>query len=203
LKALSPGKDTRLAGMAVSPDGKSLAVAGDKIVYRWSLPAGDLLPALPLKDYVSGVAFSPDGTTLYTAGRTVQAIDLANSGALKKLKGHDSVFRGFSLAGPAGDPKGQILAAVWHAQVKIWNLKTYEETPIKIQAGAISSGVLRPDGRVFALADGAIRLWDLQTGREMPPLPSSLGGAALVAFSPDGSQLACAAGATIQIHKMD
>ena len=40
VKVLSAGKDQRVAGMAVSPDGKTLAVAGDKIVTGMAYWAG-------------------------------------------------------------------------------------------------------------------------------------------------------------------
>jgi WD40 repeat protein len=67
---LLPGHGA-LTGLALSPDGGTLAVAGDG-VQLWRTSAGQrigtALPASGSKGGYGGVAFSPDGTTLATIG---------------------------------------------------------------------------------------------------------------------------------------
>jgi len=68
-------KDGPLTSVAFSPDGKTLAVAGNTVVLLWNLTThGQIGHALrPGADAVSTVAFSPSGRTLaVTAGSSVQ-----------------------------------------------------------------------------------------------------------------------------------
>jgi WD40 repeat protein len=64
----------------------------------------------------------------------------------------------------------------------------------KGHAGAIRNGALSPDETLFATAseDETIRLWDLQTGRELLLLRGDVGPMNDVAFSPSGDLLAAA-----------
>ncbi len=63
-------------------------------------------------------------------------------------------------------------------------------TVLEGHGGAIASACFSPDGRRIlttgeAGGDGTIRLWDVETGKELLALPG--GGSA--SFSPDGRQI--------------
>jgi len=68
--------------LALSPDGKSLAVGdADAHVYVWDLATGQLAKTIDAhKGWVLGLAFSPDGKRLATAGtdQTLQVWDVSN-----------------------------------------------------------------------------------------------------------------------------
>src|SRR5205807_6763972 len=51
------------------------------------------------------------------------------------------------------------------------------------------STVLSPDGKALLVACGAIRSWDLDTGRERPRLGQHDGGSSQCCFSRDGRRL--------------
>mgnify|MGYP003379201992 CR=1 FL=1 len=64
----------------------------------------------------------------------------------------------------------------------------------------------RPDGGELASAgaDGTIRIWDTDTGKELQSLSGHIGGAWAVAYRPDGAELAVAgADGTVRIWDTD
>lgn len=70
---------------------------------------------------------------------------------------------------------------------------------------AVQALAFSPDGKMLASGavgmadyDDSVRLWDTQSGQELPPaLTGHSGPVYAIAFSPDGRMLACAAGVRI------
>ena len=70
---------------------------------------------------------------------------------------------------------------------------------------AVDTLAFSPDGKILASSalstadfDDTVRLWDTQSGREMPPaLTGHSGPVRAIVFSPDGKMLACAGGERI------
>jgi RNA polymerase sigma factor (sigma-70 family) len=180
--------------VAFSPDGRTLASGASRVSTKTGKVAKVLLGAVKLWDVktgaekttlrvpsveVSAVAFSPDGKTLAAGGGV---------GGVKE-----------------------------HGEVKVWDLATLEErTFFRGDTGRVTSVAFSPDGKTLAAGmhdysvirpgpddaspdgktlapgagDGAIRLWDVDTGRERARLRENVYSARAVAFSPDGKTLA-------------
>ena len=93
---------------------------------------------------------------------------------------------------------GRSFAVITDHRIRRWELATGKErcllgelpfaAPRDEAAGAASSMAFSPDGRtlVVGCADGALRLWDVTSEREYPPLVGHKGGVRAVAFAPDG-----------------
>jgi WD40 repeat protein len=157
------GATGSVISMALSPDGKSLAVASrDKMIRirtlangeerKWTLPGG--LPAM--------IAWSPDGTLLASAAsdETVTVWDVKKETPRYALTGHKG-----AVACVAFSPDGARLASAGSDKlVHLWTLKDGTETGSLAGHRDRVTGVLFLPGGGLASssADGSIRLWTLK-----------------------------------------
>jgi WD40 repeat protein/predicted Ser/Thr protein kinase len=178
--------------MALSPDGRLLAVAGNHgTVKLWQLP-GLREEALlqPRSDTPACVAFSPDGTTLALSTRgEIQLWDVAGRRLRDTLVGQREPVLALAFA-----PDGQTLASGtygWH--VTLWDVAG--RRPQAILTGhraAVSALAFSPNGKTLASGswDGTVKLWRTARGEELLTLEGHTGRIHAVAFSPDGRTLA-------------
>jgi WD40 repeat protein len=190
-----------VTGIALSPDGKTLAVAGSG-VQLWQAAtgqrAGATLPQAGSGRY-RAVAFSPDGTMLATLGADGTA-RIWNATTQQQVGASMTVDRRGAAGGAVMfSPSGRTLATAGAGgQVVLWSVATGQRLGKPMAAGAgITMLAFSPGGTTLATAasDGSVRLWNATTQQEIGvPMTADAQPVYAAAFSPDGSMLAIAGG---------
>ena len=190
-----------LTGLALSPDGQTLAVAGSG-VQLWRTATGQrigsALPAVGHGRY-RAVAFSPDGTLLATLGADGTA-RVWNVTTQQEIGAPMTVDGPGALAGTvAFSPNGRTLVTVGASgRAQIWSVATHQPLGQPMAAGpATTVATFSPDGTRLATAgsDGSVRVWDVATQQEIgTPMTADAQPVYAAAFSPGGGTLATAGG---------
>lgn len=196
--------------LAISPDGKFLAVAGGsrKPLSLFDAATGRHLwtktaPARSPNQALLGVAFSPDGKRLITgaADHQVRVWDAATGEVLLACAGHAANANGVAF-NPRCD---QFASASDDGSVNIWNAATgLRLLSIRAHPSRVKSVAYHPDGKSIASAGqgNLVRVWDAATGQALFACDARTERVHRVRFSPDGKFLA-ATGFTGGTHVWD
>lgn len=197
----SLGCSDRMTCVAVSPDGATIASAGDDcVVQLWRVTDFTKIATIQT-GYVRCMAFSPDGKTLVTAdnsgrrGVAYPAVQLWDVASGKRLAAMNSAFLVWTVA---FSPDGKTIASAGEdAAITLWDAVTRtKRADLKSQGSYIYSVAFSPDGKLLATAvgDGMIELWCLASGKRIASAPVTQ--CLYLAFSPDSKRLVGAGGKT-------
>jgi WD40 repeat protein len=198
-----------VAAVALSPDGKLLAVASRTLekaeepakVTVYDTTAGKAVATL--RGHEGPVAFSPDGKLLATgtSAGTVRLVDVGKWQERMALKGlSDTVLclalspDGKFLVAGSGDPSKPNTPGM----VRLWDLENGGERATHTHPGAVYGVAFDADGKRFLSASSGagmvIKSWDGRAGGkpvEAKGVAGGRGGRFLtIAFAPDGKTVA-------------
>ncbi|MEU9337041.1 XRE family transcriptional regulator [Streptomyces sp. NPDC048290] len=181
-----------LGALALSPDGRTLAVAGnDSDVELWDFTGRRPLAVLSgHAGVVRSVMFSPDGRTLATGSNDgdIRLWDVRTRREKAAFSGHLGAVQAVAFS-----PDGRRLASAGADQkLRTWDVAgDGEALTLDGHDDYINAVVFSPDGRLVATAsdDGTIRLWDTDARRSTAVLGGHSGAVRSVAFRPDGRTL--------------
>ncbi len=193
------GPPSYVATAALSPDGKTLAIAGGDLrapckVALWSVDKREV--SMELKGHTStvrSVVFSPDGTRLATASHdeTVRLWDVSSGKELAARKGHVA-----PLWCVAFGPDGRTLATGSSDRTaRTWSVPDLAELHrFKGHTKNVMGLSFSPDAGVLASvsSDDTVRLWDLRSPRGFETSLDHTSAVTSVAFSSDGKVVATA-----------
>ncbi len=181
-----------VGAMALAPDGRTVALLGrkdaDPVELR-DLDTGATLRTLRQgPGNRNGLAFAPDGKTLLVSSyQRIEVWDVTTGkviGGWNRRTDSPAVFApdGKSVAWTGYDEKTGI-ARLWVAERERGEPRVVGEPMNSFEAPCFS-----PDGRVLAVATdaGAIRLWDVASGKEALPQDAHSSPILGLAFTPDG-----------------
>jgi WD40 repeat protein len=180
-----------ITSLALSPDGRRLASASaDGTVKLWQWDTGRLARTLePGLGPLHGVAWSRDGRDLAATGeRGVVLCDPDREAPPRRLsecqlKTSAVAFGADTLALCGAD-----------GAVEIRDLRMGQVRHTLRGQDGVNALEFSPDGRRLASGGTAVRLWDTDTGREIPLAQSTLQGRTVygLAFDPQGRYLVAA-----------
>jgi RNA polymerase sigma factor (sigma-70 family) len=190
-------------GIAVSPDGKTLAAAGWDVVSTvsvWATDTGKELHRFRLPLGVGQVAFAPDGKTLAAVEdwnddggareNRVHLWDVATGKLRRQLTLREHIL------GIAFAPDGKSLATGHLATFHVWDVSTGKWLErLEGHSGRVNNLAFSGDGKTLAVSgDHTLRLWDAVTGKEIPcPGNGHEGPVRALAFLDGGKTLVTAA----------
>jgi WD40 repeat protein len=196
------GHQGSITSVALSPDGATIASAGDdKNVILWNINSYGPADRFLADTKTNTIAISPDGKLLATGYEgAITLWDIAgNKKLMGPLEGHTGIVRSMAFS-----PDSKILASPSKDNgIILWNLTTgHQIKPIlNGNHGFVWRLAFSPDGKTLASAnsDSTVSLWDLASNQESPleiraGKPEHTSPVYSVAFSPDNRFLAIGTG---------
>lgn len=175
--------------IAWSPDGSKLAIAAnDQTARVWDLEKSCELAALKgHQKRVTAVGWSPQGNLLASgdAGGTIRLWSGKSFEELQRLE-LDTGIWWFNWT-PQGD---RLLSPASHLKARLWDTsRTSDVRPVLDFPGRFS--VLRPDGQVVVVGGSyALKLFDVQSGKELSSIATPNQHPLRATWSPNGKKFA-------------
>ncbi|MFI0482590.1 helix-turn-helix domain-containing protein [Actinomadura sp. 9N215] len=181
--------------VALSPDGKALAVAGDSTSVR-IIDARTGQPLTTLtgghRGAVQGLVYSPDGRQIATAGKdgVIAVWDAHNPDEPRRRH----AVRDGNLLSATFSSDGRYLAAVGHDRLALlWDLRENHAKTLTtpVTGSALRSAAFSPDNRILVTAGDELRLslWSVATRGPLVPLVGHTAPVHGVGFTGQGRTL--------------
>jgi serine/threonine protein kinase/WD40 repeat protein len=182
----------------ISPDGRHMLSSGaDKTIRLWDARTGVLIRKMVgHTEIATSVVFLPDGSRFVSCGtdKTVRLWDTQTGAELNTITLPDRAYR-VTLA-----PGGRRVVVGARSAAHVWDLESDKVTVFDTSMERtfyVEQARFSPDGRwlLGSGSDGTVRLWNVATGRELPPIKVLLKGKVLeVVWAPDGRSFAATCG---------
>jgi WD40 repeat protein len=190
--------------LAISPDGHWLLVTNHTQIHPIQLfdtRSGSMVLKMPVNKLVGQATISPDGRAFAAIVGRRLLVQPIPTGEPRYLDPPDlGVLDIVSYDGQT------VVQAGGGRMIRILDWATGRpRLTLTAHRDELRHGAMTPDGRYLATAslDGTVKLWHVETGRELGALYQHPDGFARVAFSHDGARLAAVTGTLNRIFLFD
>jgi WD40 repeat protein len=187
------GQSEWVSALTFSPDGRLLAVAGNRGSLRvWAADGWrELLKRKHGKAAIEWLGFSPDSKQLAVSHEG--QISFWDIGSKQRLATVGDKQNPAVLCGAVA-PKGTLIASGGRdGAVRVWDRRTGERRSLLVgHQDRVTTLAFSPDGKTLASGswDRSVRLWSVAVGQEVAVLRGHKGKVNTLVFSPDGRTLA-------------
>jgi WD40 repeat protein len=195
--------------LAVSPDSKNVFFGStDGMLQKVEVESKKIVKTYEgHKHYVWSIALSADGKQLYSAGGafkkdgkpvdkdnkptdspdwSIRVWDVESGKEIKKFEGHTGLIQSVALS-----PSGNLLVSSSDdLTLRVWDVKSGKELKqLPVPQTGINSAVFRSESQIIA-GDriNAVRIYDVETSKELKSLFGHIGAIYHVAASADGKR---------------
>ncbi|MGW0811350.1 WD40 repeat domain-containing protein [Nonomuraea sp. NPDC002799] len=192
-------------GLALSPDGKTVALGGDDGIDFWDLASRQRSgpPIQPSGALRAGgkMAFSPDGRLLAAIDDGRQDVDVRTFDQVRlwDVRSHKQIGKTFgrpldAIGSLSFSPDGQALATSHEDETRLWNLTTQRQIGASFPNNASGPVTFLDQAGKLLATDNDLTVWNIKTRRKSgrPFMPLSVDLCDLAVVSPNGKILAAA-----------
>jgi WD40 repeat protein len=177
--------------VAASPDLRYIATGGQGGAFLWDAQAGTLKSWLKVEWWATALAFSPTSNVVAVASRQMVILfDTETGKQTGELLGHTGeIYRlQFSADGL------RLISASADNTARVWSMETGAEVrQIRTPGSSIGDVAISRDGQRLATVDtfltNSVKIWDLETTRQLTVIPKTNWTGQWCRFAPDGNLL--------------
>lgn len=184
--------------LAVTPDGKRIAVIDSAGVKLWDVRGVQNQTTIYTGNAIEQLAFNSSGRMLATLGSN-KTVTLWDGQTLKQLPGLNQST--WITEAMALSPGGRIVTGQKDGTLKLWDMQTRESSSVFKACSEILSLAFAPDEQTVAVGctNGNVELWDTTRGQQLKILEGHGGPIRSLVFSAEGKLASAGDDKTVRV----
>lgn len=200
----------RITGLNFTSNGEELIALGDEI-HVLDVKAGEKITSVSAEGAFQGPLAVTPSNLIIGCARSMSAKEtykvphaweygddvlVPRQDLFSKKMGHRSMILAVAIS-----PDGSLLAASSLGTIRLWNLNEQQPVGVKMCVSHIADLKFSPNGKRLASSgwDGTVRIWDVQSSRQLLVLDADVNRITNLAFFPDGCLVTANGNGTVHL----